>query len=173
MKRIQNTGLILFLMGLFFFISLLFVGSYKLTPDQFNDLVVSKGIKSEVLISRFQNDIIGKEFNSARRFSSQIISALNEANGIHKKERTWNKVIWTKPRSFAYDLAKSSGYGAVATNKGLFWLLTFGLGILGSLLFIIPNIILLGPPGIKNNGIWHSTATNRGWIEIKKDVKAH
>ena len=164
MKQIQNTGLILFLIGLFFFISLLFVGSYKLTSDQFNDLVVSKGIKSEVLISRFQNDIIGKEFNNAHRFSSQIISSLNEANGIHKKERAWDKVIWTKPRSFAYDFAKSSGYGAVATNKGLFWLLTFGLGILGSLLFIIPNLILLGPPGIKNNGIWHSTATNRGWI---------
>ena len=30
----------------------------------------------------------------------------------------------------------------------------FGLSIIGALLFIVPNVVLLGKPGIKNNGIF-------------------
>ena len=31
-------------------------------------------------------------------------------------------------------------------------------------MFIVPDVILLGKPGIKNDGIFLSAATNRGWI---------
>jgi len=44
------------------------------------------------------------------------------------------------------------------------WFLTFGLGILGALLFIIPNVVLLGKRELKNDGIYHENATNKGWI---------
>jgi polyferredoxin len=60
--------------------------------------------------------------------------------------------------------------GPVSQNKGLFLFLTFGLGIIGSLMWIIPNLILDGPPGIKNDGVYHSSATNRGWIGIATAV---
>jgi ferredoxin-type protein NapH len=33
-------------------------------------------------------------------------------------------------------------------------------------MYILPDVILLGPAGIKNNGVYHNTATNRGWIGI-------
>jgi ferredoxin-type protein NapH len=45
-----------------------------------------------------------------------------------------------------------------------FFLATFGLGTLGSLFFILPNVILDGGPGIKNNNVFRDNATNRGWV---------
>ena len=73
-------------------------------------------------------------------------------------------VIWEKPHSLAYQMVKSSGTGFVVQNKILLWFLSFGLAIFGALLFMLPAIQLKGPPGIKNNHIFHSSATNRGWI---------
>tara|TARA_R110002050_G_scaffold157357_1_gene285925 strand:+ start:18257 stop:19837 length:1581 start_codon:yes stop_codon:yes gene_type:complete len=164
MQNIQKTGLGLFLTGLAIFISLIFLGKYELTPTQFETFVSNKGIKSELFINNMKNNVVGKTFTNPFSFSSKITSALESANKTHKAKREWGKKIWGKPHSFAYEVAKTSGTGLIQENKGLFWWLTFGLGILGGLLFIIPNVITLGPPGIKNNGVFHSTATNRGWI---------
>ena len=65
-----------------------------------------------------------------------------------------------------YDIAKAASIGTVANNKWLFLLLTFGLGILGSLMFIISALFLEPIAGIKNNGIYLQAATNRGWVGI-------
>src|SRR5690606_10534476 len=68
------------------------------------------------------------------------------------------------PHDIAATLAKSAGKGFLVNNRGLMWMLSFGMGILGALLFIVPNAVLLGKKGIKNNGIYHRDATNRGWV---------
>ncbi len=164
MKTIQNIGLGIFLVGLGFFISLIFFGKYQLTPELFEQIVSNKGIKSELFMNSMNKNVVGKEFVDPFRFSSKIISTLENANQTHKKNNEWDKVIWDKPHSLSAEIAKSAGTGIVKENKGLFWVLTFGLGILGSLLFIIPNVITLGPPGIKNNGVFLKAATSRGWI---------
>ncbi len=165
MKTIQKTGLILFLIGLGIFISLIFLGNYKLTSSEFNNFITNKGVKSELFMHQMNKMVVGKEFTNPFKFSSEVILALTTANKIHKKNNEWNKVIWDKPHSFSYQLAKESGTGIVKENKILFWWLTFGLGIIGALLFIIPNVILLGPKGIKNNGIFHNPSTNgRSWL---------
>ncbi len=168
MKTIQKIGLGIFLAGLGIFISLIFLGSYKVTPSGFEKFISNKGIKSELFISQMKETVVGKEFKSPFEFSSKTISALENANKTHKENSEWDQVIWDKPHSFSYQLAKESGTGIVKENKGFFWWLTFGLGIIGALLFIIPNVVLLGPKGIKNNGIFHSSATNGqsilGWM---------
>ena len=166
MKGIKTIGLVLFLIALEVFTSLLFIGKYQLSEDTFNSNIVNKGIKSELFINDINNNVVDKEFNSQFTLSSTIINSLDNANNIHKQNQEWDKVIWDKPHNLSYELIKSSGTGVVTENKGLFWWLTFGIGILGSLLFILPNVILLGKPGIKNNGIYQSAATNRGWIGI-------
>lgn len=51
-----------------------------------------------------------------------------------------------------------------ASNAGLAFFITFGLSIIGGLIFIIPNAWLDGAPGIKNNGIFQNKSMNRGWI---------
>ena len=164
MKAIQKIGLGLFLVGLGVFISLIFIGNYNVTSSGFDQFVKNKGIKSELFTNKMKETLVGKEFSSPFEFSSNITSALNSANETHEKNSEWDKVIWDKPHSFSYQLAKEFGSGSVRENKMLFWWLTFGLGIIGALFFIIPNVILLGPKGIKNNGVFHSNATNRGWI---------
>jgi polyferredoxin len=164
MKGLQKIGLGLFILSLAIFISLLFIGNYKVTPSNFEQFSSSKGIKSELFIKKMNEKVVGVEYSNSFSFSSEIISAMESSNEIYKKNKEWDKVIWDKPHSFSYQLAKKSGIGLVNENKSLFWWLTFGLGIIGSLFFIIPNVILLGPKGIKNNGIFLNSATNRGWI---------
>ncbi len=164
MKHIQNIGLGLFLTGLAIFISLIFLGTYELTPKLFDEIVVNKGIKSEVFIKSLKTNVVGKAFTGPFSFSSKITSAIENANTIHETKKEWGKKIWSKPHSFAYEISKDAGTGIVKQNKWLFWWLTFGLGIIGAFMYILPKVITLGPPGIKNNGIYHQAATNRGWI---------
>ncbi|VAW14370.1 Hypothetical iron-sulfur cluster binding protein YccM, partial [hydrothermal vent metagenome] len=164
MKTIQNIGLSLFLIGLAIFTSLIFLGKYEVTPELFDNIISDKGIKSELFINDIKTNVVGKEFTNPFSFSSKITSALETANATHKQNGEWDKVIWNKPHSFSYEIAKSAGTGIIKERKGLFWWLTFGLGIIGALLYIIPNVITLGPPGIKNNGVWFNAATNRSWI---------
>ncbi len=162
MKRIQTIGLGIFLLGLSIFIALLFVGKYQLSTQQFDTFIATKGIKSTLFKTQLNNQVVGKTFTNSIHFSKEIRAALKVANEHHKSKGEWDNVIWDKPHSLAYQLAKSSGSGIVKEHKALFWWLSFGIGILGALLFMIPNVVLLGPPGIKNNGIYHSSATNRG-----------
>lgn len=166
MKSIKTIGLIIFLIALSIFTALLFIGKYELSENTFTNFIENKGIKSELFIQSMEQKVVGNEFTSQFNMSSAIIHSLEEANNTHKTNQEWDKVIWDKPHNLSYELIKPSGKGIVYENKSLFWLLTFGLGIIGALLFILPNVILLGGPGIKNNGIYHSTATNRGWIGI-------
>ncbi|WP_459212551.1 4Fe-4S binding protein [Aquimarina rhabdastrellae] len=166
MKAIKYTGLVLFLAGLAIFTSLLFLGKYEVTTEAFDAFTTSKGIKSELFINSFKQRITDKEYTSQFTLSSDILEILDSSNEIHKKNQEWDKVIWDKPHNFAYDLIKPAGKGSIVEHKGMYWWLTFGLGIIGSLMFILPNIILLGAPGIKNNGIFLNAATNRGWIGI-------
>ena len=164
MKQIQNIGLALFLVGLAIFTSLIFFGRYEVTPEILENLVSNKGIKSELFINNMNSQVVGKEFSNPFSFSTEITSVLESANETHKKNSEWDKVIWDKPHSLTYEIAKQSGSGLVKNNKWLLWWLTFGLGIIGALMYIIPNVVVKGPPGIKNNGIWFNAATNRGWI---------
>ncbi len=164
MKGLQKIGLGIFLLSLTIFISLLFIGKYEINSNDFKQFNLNKGIKSELFINQMNERVVGIEYSNSFSFSSEIISMMESSNEMHQNNNEWDKVIWDKSHSFSYQLAKISGKGVVFENKVLFWWLTFGLGILGSLLFIIPNVILLGPKGIKNNGIFLNSATNRGWI---------
>jgi len=164
MKTIQNLGLSLFLLGLAIFIILPFMGSFEISSAKFEEIVNNKGIKSELFIEDLKSTTVGKEFSTPFAFSSNITTAIANANVTHKEKGERDKVIWGKPHSFSYEIAKNVGAGPVKENKGLFWFLTFGLGIIGALMFIIPELYRKPIPGIKNNGIWLNAATNRGWI---------
>ena len=164
MKQIQNTGLGVFLFGLLIFILLIFLGKYELSTIQFEQFIENKGIKSELFISEMQTHVVDREFTNPHKLSSEIRRALTTANSFHRENKEYKKLIWSKPHLLAYDIAKVSGKGLVNENKVVFWWLTFGLGIIGALLYIIPNVRTLGPKGIKNNGVYFNEATNRGWI---------
>ena len=164
MNAIKHIGLVIFLIGLAIFSALPVLGTFHLNEASFNNIIKEKNIKSDVFISDIKLNIVGQGFKGMQAISPKISKALDNANETHIKNKEWNKKIYTKSNDMAALIGKKSANGFIATNKGLMWLLTFGLGIIGALMFILPNVILLGKKGIKNDGIYHESATNRGWI---------
>ncbi|MGG6229886.1 4Fe-4S binding protein [Tenacibaculum sp. SDUM215027] len=178
MKIIKQTGLLLFLIGLIIFSGVIFTGSFNLSQSKLDSFITEKGYKSEIIKDELNKAIVTDESLNIFEFSSRVRNAYEASNNHYNTliakydtEKNWDKkgeqyqyLIYGKPHTLSYELAKRSGNGFVKNNSGLLWLLTFGLSILGALLFILPNFILLGPKGIKNNGIYLEASTNRGWI---------
>ena len=164
MKTIKHIGLVIFLIGLGVFTALPLLGTFNLKETNFNTIIDQHNIKSEVFINEIKSTIVDEDFNGMQALSPKISQAINKANEAHTKNKEWNKKIYTKSSDMAVMIGKQSANGFIANNKRLMWLLTFGLGIIGALMFILPNVILLGKKGIKNDGIYHESATNRGWI---------
>ncbi|WGH74849.1 4Fe-4S binding protein [Tenacibaculum tangerinum] len=178
MKIIKQTGLLLFLIGLLIFSGVIFTGSFNLSQSELDAFITEKGYKSDVIKEKLSKAIVTDESLNIFEFSSRVRNAYEASNehynaliAKYDAEKNWDKkgaqyqyLIYGKPHTLSYELAKKSGNGFVKNNPGLLWFLTFGLGIFGALLFILPNFVLLGPEGIKNNGIYFEASTNRGWI---------
>ncbi len=178
MKFIKNIGLVIFIIGLTIFTASVFTSSFNLTQPELNSYISDKGYKSEIIKAELSKAIVTTNDINIFEFSSKVRAAFETSNNYYdaqiakySAEKNWAKKseqyaykIFGKPHSLSYELAKKSGKGFIKENPGLVWFLTFGLGIIGALLFILPNLVLLGKPGIKNDGIYHESATNRGWI---------
>ncbi len=177
MKAIKHTGLVIFLIGLLIFTASIFTGNFSLTQFEVDSFIAEKGYKSEIIKEELSKAVVGKESNIFE-FSSNVRNAFETSNkhyddliAKYDAEKNWDAKgqqyqykIYGKPHTLSYNLAKKAGSGFVKENSGLMWFLTFGLGIIGALLFIIPNLILFGQPGIKNNGIYLESPTNKGLI---------
>jgi ferredoxin-type protein NapH len=180
MKLIKNIGLLICIAGFAFFIASIFVGDYTVNQKTFDEWVNTKGIKSEIFIEAAQQEVIGKTFN-AYALSSKIIELAENSSKAHQKNiqawqteggqdekinAEWSKVIWTSwsstHKDFTYPLMQASIESPVKDNQWLAFFLTFGLAIIGGLLYIVPDFILMGPAGIKNNALFQHSATNRG-----------
>ena len=177
MKTIKYTGLAIFLIGLTIFTASIFLGSFGMSQKELDTYISEKNYKSEIIKQELSSAIVDKELNIFE-FSSVVRDAFKTSNNYYDKliakynaEKNWKKKgeqykykIFGKPHTLSYEIAKKSGKGIIKENSGLLWFLTFGLGIIGALLFILPNLILLGKPGIKNDHIYQNSATNRGLI---------
>ena len=178
MKVIKQSGLIIFLLGLTIFVSIIFTGSFSLNQSDLDTFIKEKNYKSAVIKSNLEEAIVTSENLNIFQFSKRVIKAYESSNLYYdnliqkyNKEKNWKEKgkqyqykINGKPHSLSFVLAKKAGKGWASENTTLMWFLTFGLGIIGALLFIVPDVVLLGKPGIKNDGIFLDAATNRGWI---------
>ena len=102
-----------------------------------------------------------KKYDKPADFKNDFKNKLEDIN----KQNASEFIIYDNKYA-RYDIAKAASIGIVANNKILFLFLTFGLGIIGSLMFIISGLFLNPVAGIKNNGIYLEAATNRGWVGI-------
>ena len=182
MKTIKYIGLAIFLIGLTIFTASIFLGSFGMSQKELDTYIAEKNYKSEIIKQELSRAIVDKELNIFE-FSSVVRDAFKTSNNYYDKliakynaEKNWKKKgeqykykIFGKPHTLSYEIAKKSGKGIIKENPSLLWFLTFGLGIIGALLFILPNVILLGKPGIKNDHIYQNSATNRGlmaWLVL-------
>ena len=178
MKILKHIGLVLFLIGLSIFTGVLFTGSFNLSSTELTSYVSNKGYKSELILNNLKKAVVTNEELTILEFSSRVREAYKDSNDHYdalitkfNEEKDWDKKgeqyqykIYGKPHTLSFELAKIAGKGSAKELPGTLWLLTFGLGILGALLFILPNLFLLGKAGIKNNGIYLESSTNRGFI---------
>ena len=178
MKILKHIGLVLFLIGLSIFTGVLFTGSFNLSSTELTSYVSKKGYKSELILNNLKKAVVTNEELSILEFSSRVREAYKDSNDHYdalitkfNEEKDWDKKgeqyqykIYGKPHTLSFELAKIAGKGSARELPGTLWLLTFGLGIIGALLFILPNLFLLGKAGIKNNGIYLESSTNRGFI---------
>lgn len=178
MKILRHLGLVIFLIGLSIFTGVLFTGSFNLSSTELTSYVSKKGYKSELILNNLKKAVVTNEELTIFEFSSRVREAYKNSNDHYdalitkfNEEKDWDKKgeqyqykIYGKPHTLSFELAKIAGKGSAKELPGTLWLLTFGLGILGALLFILPNLFLLGKAGIKNNGIYLESSTNRGFI---------
>ena len=164
MHVLQKIGLFVFLTGLVIFCTMPFFGSFNLKQNDLEEYIGEKGYHFEVFQNELKENVVNREFSSAFQLTLPIMEAVGRSNEHYRNLNDWDQQIYDKPAQVAYSLVQRSGKGIVVENRKLFFFLTFGLGILGSLLFVLLNYKILGPAGIKNNHIYQRASTNKGWI---------
>ncbi|WP_462247866.1 4Fe-4S binding protein [Ekhidna sp.] len=164
MKAVRYTGLILFLFSLGLFLSSFFMSSFTLTQETFSSIVKTE---HQELLKPALDDVIGRSYGTSIPFVNAINSAVGEVNDKARAEQRWNDVIYD---DYVGNLTRASANGFVPENKLLVFLLIYVVGAFGALMFILPQVKLQGPAGIKNNHIFHNALNNRGWMGILTGV---
>lgn len=160
MKAVRYTGLVLFLFSLGLFLGSFFMSTYTLSEETFNSIVKTE--HQESLRPALQK-VFGQAYSSSIPFVNTINSTVDEINNQARAEQQWDQVIYD---DYAGSLARASAKGFVPNNKLLVFFLIYVVGAIGALMFLLPQIKLNGPPGIKNNHIFHNALNNRGWMGI-------
>lgn len=165
MKYLQTTGLILFVFALGLFTLMLGLDQYRLTTDH---LAIDNEYHREAFLNAAREaDALDQLYGSSFAFSSAFKKILKAAqrelntraeSGIPEGVGEWDFKLgdWTI-KDYTLATIQQSAEGPVADHPLLFWLLTIGVGILGGLLYILPEFLKI--PGIKNNRIYHSSLT--------------
>lgn len=109
------------------------------------------------------NDIgEGESFESNDAFQTRLEAVAEKI----EKYGIINKVGFDRyaTKDLKYSLTKASATGPVKNNPLLFLFLTYGLCIIGAMLYILPKAE--EQEGIKNNNIFFDPMKNRGWLGI-------
>lgn len=159
MKMLRSIGLILFLGSLGLFLSLFFMSDYTLTSTIFNSKVK---LEHQEVLRPAMEEVFNKNYPNTFSFANMISEKVNLVNEQFRQAQQWDKVIYD---DYVGSLTKAATSGVVVTHTWLLFMLVFGVGVIGALLFILPKA-QLEPAGIKNNGIFHNALNNRGWIGI-------
>lgn len=160
MKAIRYTGLILFLFSFGLFLSLFFISSYQLSEDTFAEKVKQE---HQALLKASFEPLFGQTYHFSIPFVNAINGAIETVNDENRTQQKWDKIIYD---DYAGALTRASTSGLITTHTSLLLALIFGIGTLGALMFILPQVTLAGHAGIKNNGIFHHALNNRGWMGI-------
>ena len=104
----------------------------------------------------------GREFDSESSMK-EVLSGI--AANISRYEISGKKGFDSyRTKDLKYALTKAASVGPVRDHPLLFIFLTFGLCIIGAVIYLLPGIKEL--PGIKNDHIFNNSMTSRGWLGI-------
>jgi len=162
MNLIQKIGISLLLLAITIFVLSLGMSEVTLSPGT----IFSKSDyhKKEILSQAGAADILNKTYDSNFAFIKDYKEVLRAAQAslaakpIPEGTAEWDYRIgdW-ETKSYLTESLKASTGGIIKNQWPLLFFLTFGLGIIGALLYILPLFNLI--PGIKNDHIYHSSMT--------------
>ena len=161
MGQIRKIGLVLFLSALVIFTFSASLGEYELTSEVLEETITDKQHLS--LLGPELENMLNKTYTSSIEFVSDFKYIFNNLNEGLKKAQEWDKVIWT---DYTFSLTKNASKGVLIDNQKIFFFLSIVMGIIGALIYIIPQYIVMGQPGIKNNNIFHRSLSNGGTISV-------
>lgn len=160
MKPVQKFGLFLFIAALAAFVAVLGMSHYRLTATALRTAIPNKDHYTRLLPAL--QPMLDKEYSSKFSFIHDFRTAVNSVNDPFKKNRQWDKVIWT---DYTFAATKNASAGILYEKLNIWFVLVFVMGVAGALLYIIPQYAHL-PPGIKNNHLFFDALTSRGWLGI-------
>ncbi len=166
MNAIQKLGLGLFFAALLIFTASLGLSEHKISPE--NIQIENEYHAAAFFAAADKLGIADKTYKGNVGFISDVKACLKEAQtglnlmvekeGLPEGVSEWDfKIGDWKIKDYVPAAVRSSASGLVPERKGLFLFLTFGLAILGGLLYILPKFREL--PGIKHNNIYHRSLT--------------
>lgn len=155
---LQKLGLFIFLAAFGLFVGTLGMNNYTLTNE-----ILEKNFKEDALLDAKIElaSMIDQSYSNSYTFASELSEGVNQLNKVYNAQQAWDKKIY---EDTILSIVKSSANGYLVDNKEIMFLLTFGLAILGALLFILPEAQKTA--GIKNNGIYFNPAMTRKWLGI-------
>jgi ferredoxin-type protein NapH len=155
---LQKLGLFTFLAAFMLFIGTLGMNNYTLTNE-----ILEKNFKEDALLDAKIElaSMVDQSYSNSYSFTAELSEGVNQLNKVYNAQQAWDKKIY---EDTILSIVKASAKGYLADNKGIMFLLTFGLAIFGALLFILPEA--QKPAGIKNNGIYFNPAMTRKWLGI-------
>lgn len=169
-NTVQYIGIALFVSAL-----AVFVGALTASRYQLNLAALQTEIGNDYHYSFIAKNatMLQPQYGSSFTFVPALKALLAKAQSdIRKDIKTASKEDgiersalpdW-KIKGLIFPVTKASGQGILQNNAWLFFLLSIGLGVVGALLYILPQRRFA--PGIKNNHVFHSSLHNRGWLGI-------
>ncbi|MEN0004647.1 MAG: 4Fe-4S dicluster-binding protein [Bacteroidota bacterium] len=165
MNVLQKIGLGLFVLALLIFTVMLGLNQYQLTAETTGttneyhqqailDAASANGMLNTTYATSFEFVAAYKKTvkTAAENQQAKVKAGLPEGVSAGRfKIGSWN----FKP--YAFEATKQSAIGPVVDHPLLFLGLTFGLAILGGLIYMVP--IFQTIPGIKHNHMYHSAMT--------------
>lgn len=172
---VQKIGIALFVLAL-----ALFTGSLTMSHYELDLAAVKQELNNDYyysFVEKNQDLMVGQEYGSSFAFLDAFDGLMKQVQADIKTDVTENRGLTTKDGEYwssilqdwqlsglRFPVVKASSTGLLPGNLSLFFFLSIGLGIIGALLYIVPQSRFR--PGIKNNHIYHSSMHNRGWLGI-------
>ncbi len=162
MKYIQTLGITILVIAITLFSIVPFLGSFQVTKRAIDKTFTEMEINDTTFINTLKSSITSDKKQSILTISEKISKPLHNHNQKHTATKNWSEVIYKTHKDIAFNLLKQTGQGTIANHKGLWLFLTFGLGIIGALMYILPQF--QSAPSIKHDQIYQNVTTNRGWV---------
>jgi ferredoxin-type protein NapH len=134
--------------------------SQKVINQAFPESTFLDSAKNKLIAANL-NWLFGREIKDNKELSRLLIEKQGDINNSILASRGFEP---SKFGEYLFPLTKHSTNGLVSTYPWWFFFFSLILASLGVLVHVLPD--LKKYPGIKNDGIYKSSATNRGWIGV-------